>query len=127
MYVGNVEPMKEFFLKCLRFVTARSKEIRHKTEEEDKRIKCYYGMNQTDRKKICPDGMTVAGAIAKYNIYRFYRVHKNFYHFTPNTHCSLVVALLGKKQVPFSMAIGNVKLVQEWFSKHSRMGTARMK
>ena len=37
--------------------------------------------------------------------------------------CSCTVR---KKQVPFSMAIGN-ELVQECFPKHSQMGTARMK
>ena len=34
---------------------------------------------------------------------------------------------IGKKQVPFSMAIGNAELMQECLLKHSRMGTARMK
>ena len=38
--------------------------------------------------------------------------------------CSCTV---GKKQVPFRMAIGNVELMHECFPKHSRMGTARMK
>ena len=33
----------------------------------------------------------------------------------------------GKKQVPFSMAIGYMELMHECFPKHSRMGTARMK
>ena len=32
-----------------------------------------------------------------------------------------------KNKVPFSMAIGNVELMHEYFHKHSRMGTARMK
>ena len=32
-----------------------------------------------------------------------------------------------KKKVPFSMAIGNWEHMQECFSKHLRMGTARMK
>ena len=32
-----------------------------------------------------------------------------------------------QKEVPFSKAIGNEKLMQECFPKHSRMGTARMK
>ena len=32
-----------------------------------------------------------------------------------------------KKQVPFSMAIGNVELMLECFPKHSRMGTERTK
>ena len=52
---------------------------------------------------------------------------KYFLFFVPNTHCALVVALSGKKQVPFSMAIGNVELMHERFPKHSRMGTERMK
>ena len=30
----------------------------------------------------------------------------------------------GKKQVPFSVAIGNVQLMHECISKHLRMGTA---
>ena len=34
---------------------------------------------------------------------------------------------VGKKQAPFSMAIGNVELIHECFPKHSRMGTARIK
>ena len=33
----------------------------------------------------------------------------------------------GKKQVSFSMAIGNGELMHECFPKHSRMGTAIMK
>ena len=37
--------------------------------------------------------------------------------------CSCTV---GKKQVPFSMAIRN-ELMHECFLKHLRMGTARMK
>ena len=53
-------------------------------------------------------------------------MHKYFYLFTPNTKCALVVALSEKKQVPFSMAIRNVELMQECFTKHLRMGTARM-
>ena len=32
-----------------------------------------------------------------------------------------------KKQAPFSMAIGNVELTHECSTKHSCMGTARMK
>ena len=52
---------------------------------------------------------------------------KHFYFFASNTHCALVVALSEKKQVPFSMARGNVELMQECFAKHSPMGTARMK
>ena len=32
-----------------------------------------------------------------------------------------------KKEVAFSMAIGNRELIHECFPKHSRMGTARMK
>ena len=32
-----------------------------------------------------------------------------------------------KKQVPFSMAIGNAELMHECFPKHSHMETARMK
>ena len=32
-----------------------------------------------------------------------------------------------KKEVPFSVAIGNGKLMHECFLKNSRMGTARMK
>ena len=38
--------------------------------------------------------------------------------------CSCAV---GKKQVPFSMAIGNVELLHECSPKHLRMGTARIK
>ena len=34
---------------------------------------------------------------------------------------------VGKRQVPFSMAIGNEELMHECFPKHSPMGTARMK
>ena len=30
-------------------------------------------------------------------------------------------------QVPFSVVIGNVELIQECFRKHSRLGTARTK
>ena len=38
--------------------------------------------------------------------------------------CSCTV---GKKEVPFSMTIGNEELMDECFPKHLRMGTARMK
>ena len=38
--------------------------------------------------------------------------------------CSCTV---GKKQVSFSMTIGNEELMQKCFPKHLRMGTARMK
>ena len=38
--------------------------------------------------------------------------------------CSFTVR---KKHVPLGMAIGNVELLHECFSKHSRMGTAIMK
>ena len=38
--------------------------------------------------------------------------------------CSCTVV---KKQVPFSMAIGNAELMNECFPKHSRMGTAGVK
>ena len=38
--------------------------------------------------------------------------------------CSSTV---GKKQVSFSMTIGNEELMQECFPEHLRMGTARMK
>ena len=38
-----------------------------------------------------------------------------------------VVALSEKKEVPFSMAIGNEQLMHKCFLKHSRMGTAKMK
>ena len=31
------------------------------------------------------------------------------------------------EEVPFSMAVGNWELMKECFTKHSRMGTARMK
>ena len=31
------------------------------------------------------------------------------------------------KTVPFRMAVGNVELIHEWFPKHLRMGTVRMK
>ena len=41
--------------------------------------------------------------------------------------CALVVALSEKKEVPFSMAIGNEELMHECFPKHFRMGSARMK
>ena len=30
-------------------------------------------------------------------------------------------------EVPFSMAIGNVELINDCFPKHSRIGTARLK
>ena len=33
---------------------------------------------------------------------------------------------VGKKQVPFSMAVGNVELMHECFPKHLHMGRARM-
>ena len=32
-----------------------------------------------------------------------------------------------REHVPLSMAIGNVEFMNEYFSKHLRMGTARMK
>ena len=38
--------------------------------------------------------------------------------------CSCTV---GKKQVPFSMAIGNVELIHECLPKHLCMGTVTMK
>ena len=50
-----------------------------------------------------------------------------FWVSTPNTHCALVIVLSEKKQAPFSMAIGNVKLMHECFPEHSRIGTTRMK
>ena len=37
-------------------------------------------------------------------------MNKYFYFFAPNTKCACVVALSEKKQVPFSMAIGNGQL-----------------
>ena len=37
------------------------------------------------------------------------------------------ICTVGKMQVPFSMAIGNVKLMHERFLKQLRTGTARMK
>ena len=40
------------------------------------------------------------------------------YFFTPNTRCALVVALSEKKEVPVSMAMGDVELMQECFPKH---------
>ena len=54
-------------------------------------------------------------------------MRKYFYFFAQNTLCALVVALSEKKQVPFNIAIGNEELMHECFTKHSRMGTARMK
>ena len=54
-------------------------------------------------------------------------MHKFFDIFAPNTNCALVVALPVKKEVPFSMAIGNVELMHCCFLKHSRKDTARMK
>ena len=50
-----------------------------------------------------------------------------FYFSAPNTHCALVVAQPKKKQVPFTMTIGDVELVHECFPKHSGRGTERMK
>ena len=38
--------------------------------------------------------------------------------------CSYII---GKKEVTFSMAIGNEELMEECFPKHWRMGTVRMK
>ena len=43
-----------------------------------------------------------------------------------NTLCTCSCTV-GKKQVPFSMAIRNWELVHECFPKHSRMGTVRTK
>ena len=54
-------------------------------------------------------------------------MHKYFEFFTANTHCALVVALSEKNEVTFSNAIGNRELMHECFSKHSHIGTARMK
>ena len=56
-------------------------------------------------------------------------MHKHFYFFAPNTKCALVVAvaLSEKKEVQFSMAIGNVLLMHECFPIHVPMGTARIK
>ena len=50
-----------------------------------------------------------------------------FYLLPADSLYALVVALSEKKQLPFSMEIGNVELGQECFPEHSRMGTARMK
>ena len=36
-----------------------------------------------------------------------------FWFSTRNTHCVLVIALLEKKQAPFSKAVGNVELMHE--------------
>ena len=44
-----------------------------------------------------------------------------------NTSHAHVVALSEKKQVQYSMAIGNVELMYMCFPKHSCMRTARMK
>ena len=54
-------------------------------------------------------------------------MHPCIYHIAPDSHCTLVDALSGKKQVPFSMAIGNAKLMHENFKKHLCMGTTRIK
>ena len=50
-------------------------------------------------------------------------MQKYFCFFAPNTLCALVVAL-GKKQVPFSMDIGNEELMQECLPKYSLVLTA---
>ena len=42
-------------------------------------------------------------------------MYKDLYFPALNTHCALVVALSEKKQVPFSMAIGNEELMNECF------------
>ena len=54
-------------------------------------------------------------------------MHNYFYFFAPNTQCALVVALSEKKQVSFSMTIGNEELMHKCFPKHLRMEIARMK
>ena len=54
-------------------------------------------------------------------------MRKYFNFFNPNTYGVLVVAKSEKKQVPFSMERGNVKLMSECFLKHSRMVTVKMK
>ena len=41
--------------------------------------------------------------------------------------CALVVAPSEKKEISFSMTIGNEELMPECSPKHLRMGTARMK
>ena len=50
--------------------------------------------------------------------YFYFRTEYSYEHV--QLHCP-------KKQVPFSMAIGNGELMHECFPKHLRMGTARMK
>ena len=52
---------------------------------------------------------------------------KFFYFFAPNAHCALVGAQSQKMQLPYSITIGNVELMHECLSKHSRMETARTK
>ena len=42
-------------------------------------------------------------------------------------HFALIVALLEKNTVPFSMAIGNEELMHACFPKHSLIRTERMK
>ena len=41
--------------------------------------------------------------------------------FAQNKHCALLVALLEKMQVPYSIAIGNMELMRECFPKHARI------
>ena len=54
-------------------------------------------------------------------------VHKYFYFFCSENKLCTCSCTDRKKQVPFSMAIGNEELVHKCFPKHSLMGTARMK
>ena len=42
-------------------------------------------------------------------------MHNYYKFFAPNTHCALVVALSEKKQVPYSMALGNGEHMHECF------------
>ena len=42
-------------------------------------------------------------------------------------HVQFLLYQREKKEVPFTMAIGNWELMYEFFPKHSRMGTARKK
>ena len=88
-------------------------------------------------KKITPDGLTAAWADrppesllleAANGLVKFRGigklVHKYFYFFALNTHCTLVVVLSEKSKYN---SVWLHEIMQECFPEHSRIRTARLK
>ena len=54
-------------------------------------------------------------------------MREHFYFFRSEHTLCTRSCTVGKKVVPFSMAIGNEEVTHECFTEHTRMGTASMK